>query len=669
MEEKYKQLIVAHPLFSALDAEELNVFSGLFTQKSYVMGENIVKMGDVVDAIYFIAEGKAEVQNPEPLAVLGVGESIGLNDTGFFSSSGLRTASVVALSDVRVLRLDLEHFRDFLRGNPHVNQHVLESASILLKMRFIKQIRPFLTLSFKFLYQLAEEITEIVVPADTVLFKQGEMGEACYLIESGRIRISVLDQNGASKTLAELQSPSLFGETALLLDTPRNAMAFVVEDAKLLVISKLLFIKMMEKETDAAKAITVLHQARSRPFQAKAVDVFHQKTADGEEIVTLRQTAKNNYFQLSYHGWYIWNLLDGTRNLNSIVRDFYKEFNILNARVVLDLLLDLQDAGFVEVEIKREAVSTDRFPFWLKFFLTTKKMMEAKYAFGNVDAWLEKTYNGFVWIFYTKMTQYLLILLSVVGFGVFIHHFHQAVHLLSISPIKWTLFLAASYSIWITVIPHELAHAYTTKAAGRRVNAFGVGWFWLGPMAFCDTSDMWVCPDKKARIAVDLGGVCFNFILGSVAAICLLFTHQPSIIIFLWFFALFNYLVVFANISPILELDGYYTLMDILEKSNLRESSVLMLASIFDKENPVISIWEVLKQQKAETVYWSICFIYIVIESLLTYFLMQHVFYSLLGKYSHPMIGVVLSLMVIVFSGLGILAQVREKMILRAQRK
>ncbi len=89
MEEKYKKLIAAHPLFSVLDAEELNIFSGLFTQKSYIIGENIAKMDEVIDAIYFIAEGKAEVHNPIPIAVLGVGESIGLNDTGFFSATGL----------------------------------------------------------------------------------------------------------------------------------------------------------------------------------------------------------------------------------------------------------------------------------------------------------------------------------------------------------------------------------------------------------------------------------------------------------------------------------------------------------------------------------------------------------------------------------------------------
>ena len=669
MEEKYKKLIAEHPLFSGLDAEELTVFSGLFIPKSYVTGENIVSMGDVIDTIYFIAEGKAEVRNPQPLAMLGVGESIGLSDAGFFSATGVRTASVVALSNVLVLRLDVEHFRDFLRAYPHVSQHILESASILLKMQFIKQIRPFVTLSAEFLRQFAEEITEITVPANTVLFNQGDTGDACYLIESGHIRISVDDKSGKSKVLANLHSPSLFGETALLLDAPRNATAIAAEEVKLLVISKSLFAKMMEKEKGAARAITLLHQARSRPIQTSDVDIFQHITADGETIVILRNTAKNDYFQLSSYGFFIWTLLDGRRNLNTIIRDFYKEFHILNARMVLEFLLDLMDAGFLEVEIKKEAISASTYPFWVRFFLATKKAMEARYAFGNVDAWLEKTYNSAVWVIYTKFFQYLLILVSLTGFAIFLVNFNQAVHLLSISPIKWTLFLTASYSIWLTVIPHELAHAYTTKAAGRRVNAFGVGWLWLGPMAFCDTSDMWVIPDKKARIAVDLAGVYLNFILGSIAALCLLFVEAPAIIVFLWFFALFNYLMAFGNLSPILELDGYYTLMDILEKPNLRESSVLFLAGFFNKENHIFPFWMALKRQKAETIYWAACFIFIFLEAILSYFLIRHVFYSLLGKYNYPLVAVGISLMVVVFSGLGILATVREKVILRAQQK
>ncbi len=179
----------------------------------------------------------------------------------------------------------------------------MESASVLLKMRFLKKIKPVVPLSAEFLRQLAEEITEITLPAESILFEQGDAGDACYLIESGHIQISAVDKSGKPKIVADLRSPSLFGETALLLDTPRNATAYIAEEVKLLIVSKSLFAKMMEKEKDAARAINLLHQARSRPIQANDVDIFQHTTADGEVIMTLRHIAKNHYFQLSSHGF------------------------------------------------------------------------------------------------------------------------------------------------------------------------------------------------------------------------------------------------------------------------------------------------------------------------------------------------------------------------------
>jgi uncharacterized membrane protein len=75
-------------------------------------------------------------------------------------------------------------------------------------------------------------------PAGSVLFRQGEQGGAMYLIEGGRVRIHIEDEDGADVTLAELAAGDFFGEMSILDGKPRSATATVSEDARLAVLSR-----------------------------------------------------------------------------------------------------------------------------------------------------------------------------------------------------------------------------------------------------------------------------------------------------------------------------------------------------------------------------------------------------------------------------------------------
>jgi putative peptide zinc metalloprotease protein len=73
-----------------------------------------------------------------------------------------------------------------------------------------------------------------------------------------------------------------------------------------------------------------------------------------------------------------------------------------------------------------------------------------------------------------------------------------------------------------------LAHALTTKAYGFQVHRFGVGWFWLGPMAFTDTTHMWLT-SRGPRTAVNMAGIWINIVASGLLAIIAFSLHQPLI--------------------------------------------------------------------------------------------------------------------------------------------
>lgn len=69
--------------------------------------------------------------------------------------------------------------------------------------------------------------------SSTVVFRNGDPGEAMYLIDLGKVRISITDADGHMITLAELGPGDFFGEMAMLDGRGRSADATVIEEARL----------------------------------------------------------------------------------------------------------------------------------------------------------------------------------------------------------------------------------------------------------------------------------------------------------------------------------------------------------------------------------------------------------------------------------------------------
>jgi len=85
----------------------------------------------------------------------------------------------------------------------------------------------------------------------TVLFREGEPGSEMYVIQSGKVRISIKVRD-VEKVLIDLGQGEFFGEMSLLNGAPRSATATVVEPARLLVIDPRTFEAMVKGSGDIA---------------------------------------------------------------------------------------------------------------------------------------------------------------------------------------------------------------------------------------------------------------------------------------------------------------------------------------------------------------------------------------------------------------------------------
>lgn len=105
-------------------------------------------------------------------------------------------------------------------------------------IQLLKKINLFETLLEHELEKIGRICRSEAVGKDTVVFKEGEAGDRCYVIIRGEVRISKFIPNIGEEALAVLKAGDTFGEMALVDNFPRSAHAIANTDSELLWISK-----------------------------------------------------------------------------------------------------------------------------------------------------------------------------------------------------------------------------------------------------------------------------------------------------------------------------------------------------------------------------------------------------------------------------------------------
>jgi putative peptide zinc metalloprotease protein len=129
-----------------------------------------------------------------------------------------------------------------------------------------------------------------------------------------------------------------------------------------------------------------------------------------------------------------------------------------------------------------------------------------------------------------------------------------------------------------TTAVHELAHAAVIVRGGRTVDSIGAGFYWGALAFFTDSTDAYFLT-KPRRLAQAGAGIFADAVLAAFAVLLSValsgapatFWHQVAVLI---------YLRVALNATPVLELDGYWLISDLLDRPNLRVESKGALRSL-----------------------------------------------------------------------------------------
>jgi CRP-like cAMP-binding protein len=233
----YRDMLRRMPLLATMDGAELDLLASRLKVERFSAGQTIIRQDEPGNRFYIVKRGHVEVLQRDERGVTDVVNQLGRGD--YFGELALlydapRNATCRATVPTEVLSLSRQDFDQLVRKRFDLREKVDRSiahADLLRRMPLFaeldaQQIRLIAA-------QLREETYE---PGDTVM-RQGEIGETFFVIESGRLQVTV-SQNGDEKVIAERGPGEYVGEIALLLEVPRTATVTAMTRTKVLALQR-----------------------------------------------------------------------------------------------------------------------------------------------------------------------------------------------------------------------------------------------------------------------------------------------------------------------------------------------------------------------------------------------------------------------------------------------
>ncbi len=101
-------------------------------------------------------------------------------------------------------------------------------------------------------------------PKDSVIFFEHDPGDSLFMILSGRVKVTILSDDGREIILSVLGEKDFFGEMSLLDNEPRSATAIAMEDTEVVILHQREFLAIVEKRPRVLVLLLAVLSSRLR---------------------------------------------------------------------------------------------------------------------------------------------------------------------------------------------------------------------------------------------------------------------------------------------------------------------------------------------------------------------------------------------------------------------
>ena len=316
--------------------------------------------------------------------------------------------------------------------------------------------------------------------------------------------------------------------------------------------------------------------------------IAREHIEDGSPIVIVLKPKTDGFYRLAPEQWELIQLFDGERSYEKLSELFQEKSGTYcspeQIREFAELLSDTDllfkppgENSLAQVQdLKRQRQKAKKSRFG--------DLSEIKIAAWDPDVFLTRLYP-YVKFIYTRW--FSVFSLAMVGFMTFV--FVQRWDEIWNDTLQYYTFtekgLADLAEFWVlflfVVFFHESAHGMTCKHYGGGVHSMGFLLMYFMPCFFCDASEAWVYGKKWQRLATMVAGIWIELVMCSFITV-VWWATAPGMFIhdFAYKLILITGIgVVLLNINPLVKLDGYFMLTELIGIGDLKERSTAYVSS------------------------------------------------------------------------------------------
>ena len=231
---------------------------------SFSPGDILCRQNQVDSHVYIIIMGEVEVSEDIDgenlvLAYLGRGEIFG-EISAFFNMPRVSTVRVSKPSVL--LEIPGSLLEDLSVDHTELRDAVIKRYRERITDTAFRSVDLFRYLPSEILSELQDQSSILSLPKGSEIVKEGEPGDALYVIVHGKVQVS-RNENNESAKLAILESGEYFGEWSLLTGAPRGATVLALTSAVLIRVDCQPFLAFIQRNPGVRERIDLVAHNRN----------------------------------------------------------------------------------------------------------------------------------------------------------------------------------------------------------------------------------------------------------------------------------------------------------------------------------------------------------------------------------------------------------------------
>jgi ABC-type bacteriocin/lantibiotic exporter with double-glycine peptidase domain/CRP-like cAMP-binding protein len=227
--ENIRKVFKNNYLFADLQSGELEDLYPDLDIKFYRTGQVIIPAGQGTKLVHFVLSGRIGVGANEKeakenhLGILEKGESLGerMSLTGHVAHS-----DYYAIEPLILITLPVASFKKLIAKYPYIEEKANHREAEQEKFHSVRKLSFFSELNPVEVRTLLKSIETVSIDSDEYLFREGDEGNAAYIIKSGRIHIRT---ENPKKLISIMKAGDILGEIAIFKKQKRLASAVSAE--------------------------------------------------------------------------------------------------------------------------------------------------------------------------------------------------------------------------------------------------------------------------------------------------------------------------------------------------------------------------------------------------------------------------------------------------------